>query len=70
MKRTVRSDCFENLPDWLSPYQARVFLRVSRTSLYAMVHNGSLPYRRFGRLIRIPKSAVRPESSQPPRPAA
>lgn len=57
-------DRFDELPDWLTPREARVLLRVSRTSLYSMIRDGSLPHRRFGRLIRLPKEALRPSVAE------
>ena len=63
MKRTAtirRVDRFDALADWVTPSDAMIFLQLSRSSLYEMVRDGSLPHRRFGRLIRIPKSALMP----------
>lgn len=54
---------FAELPDWLSPVEARGYLGVSRSSLYEMVRRGQIPAKRFGRLIRVPKSALHPEAA-------
>jgi excisionase family DNA binding protein len=48
------------LPEFLSPHEARAFLDVSRAAIYDALRTGSLPSIRVGRLIRIPKSALTP----------
>lgn len=47
---------FDDLPDLLTPEEARRFLRLSRNSMYAALKN--LPHITIGRLYRIPKSAL------------
>ena len=47
---------FDDLPDMLTPEEARIFLRLSRNAMYSAVKD--LPHITVGRLIRIPKSAL------------
>ncbi len=49
---------FEDLPDLVTPEEAQIFLRVSRNGIYELIHSRALPSVRFGRLIRIHKSAL------------
>ncbi len=49
---------YEELPDLVTPEEARAFLRVGRTHLYELVKTGALPSLTFGRTIRIPKRAL------------
>lgn len=48
----------EDLPDLLTPEEAMTVLRVSRNGMYALLHDGSIPHLRYGRLIRIRKSVL------------
>jgi|CXWL01.1.fsa_nt_gi excisionase family DNA binding protein len=52
---------FDELPDWVPPAQAALYLNSGVTTIYALCHRGVLPYKRFGRLFRVPKEALRPE---------
>jgi excisionase family DNA binding protein len=71
MKKTeqVRHDRprFEELADWVTPSEARQYLGLSRSSMYELIHSQTLPCKRFGRLIRVPKSALRPEVEEASR---
>lgn len=49
---------YEQLPDWLTPMEARIFLRVSRSKMYELLKTGEVPFRRFGRLCRVSKRAL------------
>lgn len=51
---------FPDLPDWVPPSQTAQYLRSGLVTVYDMCRTGKLPCRRFGRLIRIPKEALRP----------
>lgn len=53
---------FEELPDWLTPEEARSFLRLGKSTLYERLRSGEIPSRRFGRQFRIAKEAIRPTS--------
>ena len=51
---------FEKLDDWVSPEEAWRYLRISRSTIYALIRCGDIPYKRLGRLIRIPKECLKP----------
>jgi excisionase family DNA binding protein len=51
---------FDQLPDWVSPEEARSFLGVGRTTMYQLLNDDEIPSRTFGRQKRIPKEALRP----------
>lgn len=51
---------FNQLPDWLTPLEARSFLRIGKSTLYEKLRSGEIPSRRFGRQFRIAKEALRP----------
>ena len=51
---------FDQLPDWLTPQEARSFLRLGKSTLYEKLRTGEIPSRRFGRQFRIAKDALRP----------
>lgn len=47
---------FEDAPDVLTVKQAAELLSVSKATVYSLVADGELIYRRVGRLIRIRKA--------------
>lgn len=49
---------YDDLPDLLTPGDARAFLQVSRNTIYELLRTQAIRSVRFGRLIRIPKSAL------------
>jgi putative molybdopterin biosynthesis protein len=49
---------FEDLPELLTPEEAREYLRVSKNTIYDLLRRGEIPSVRYGRLIRVPKSAI------------
>ena len=51
---------FDALPDWMTPDEARKFLRIGRSTLYERLRIGEINSRRFGRQFRIAKEALRP----------
>lgn len=55
---------FDNLPDWLTPQEARSFLRLGKSTLYEKLRSGEIPSRRFGRQFRIAKEALRPTAGR------
>lgn len=61
---------FDELPDWVPPAQAAQYLRSGLTTIYLLCHRGDLPCRRFGRLLRVPKEALRPSEAGRPLTAA
>lgn len=60
MKIAKKIDSFEDLDDWISPEEAWCYLKISRGSFYSLIRRGSIPYKRLGRLIRIPKESLNP----------
>lgn len=46
---------FENYPDIMTPSEVRKALRVSKASVYEMIHSGQLKHFQVGRSIKIPK---------------
>lgn len=67
------SPTYDDLDDWLTPLQARQYLKISRSHLYELIRSERLPAKRWGkRNIRIPKTAVSPlaVASETTRPAA
>ena len=59
MNSVTRTTRFENLPDLLSPDELRTYLGIGRTMTYELIRKGELPYVRYGRIIRIPREAIR-----------
>jgi excisionase family DNA binding protein len=53
---------YDDLPELLTVAEAQRFLRISRGLIYDLVRRGELPSVRFGRLLRIPKTALRSTS--------
>lgn len=53
----------DQLPDWMTPEEARAFLRLGKSTLYDRLRSGEIPARRFGRQWRIAKESLRPNSS-------
>jgi len=55
-----RRTAAEHLPELLTVEEAAAAAGVSRGVLYELVRRGEMPCVRFGRLVRIPRAAVRP----------
>lgn len=49
---------YEDLPEFLTPDECRAYLAISRNGIYDMLRRGDITHRRFGRIIRIPKTAL------------
>ena len=49
---------YDDLPDLLTPDDARAFLQVSRNQIYHLLKTQAIHSVRFGRLIRIPKALL------------
>jgi excisionase family DNA binding protein len=49
---------FDDLPEFLTPEEYQAFFGISRAAAYAHLQSGAVPAERFGRLWRIPKSAL------------
>jgi excisionase family DNA binding protein len=56
--RVTRETRFEDLPDLLTVEEARTYLGLGRSTLYELLRCKDLPCVRFGRLIRIPRTAI------------
>ena len=49
---------FDDLPEMVTVEEMRDFLRVSRNAAYELVKTGAVRSVKFGKLIRIPKTAL------------
>jgi excisionase family DNA binding protein len=58
----TRQTPYADLPEWLDVAEFRAYLGVSRGQAYDLIRTAAIPSRKFGKLIRIHKSAVAPES--------
>jgi excisionase family DNA binding protein len=56
---------YDELPDLCTPAEARQFLQIGRDSIYSLLRSGAIPHVKFGRLIRIPKTALLPAVGDP-----
>jgi excisionase family DNA binding protein len=57
--RITRDTKWEMLPDYLTPEEARAYLNLGRTTLYDLVRRGEIPAVRFGKVLRIPREALK-----------
>jgi excisionase family DNA binding protein len=57
--KVTRDTKYEMLPDYLTPAEARAYLNLARSTLYDLVRRGVLPAVRFGKVLRIPREALR-----------
>jgi excisionase family DNA binding protein len=55
---TPASSAFEALPEYCTPQQVGAYLQLGRNTTYDLIKRGVVPSRRFGKLIRVPKSAL------------
>ena len=58
----ARSMSYDDLPEYLSPEEFWTYLGLSRNTVYDLVRREEIPHVRFGRAIRIPKTALRSQS--------
>jgi excisionase family DNA binding protein len=49
----------DKLPDVLTVEQFRNVMQIGRNQAYEFIHSGAVHYIKLGRIIRIPKSAVK-----------
>ena len=54
----TRSVPFDSLPEYLSPEEFWTYLGLSRNTVYDLLRREEIPHIRFGRVIRIPKTAL------------
>ena len=55
----TRSLPYNELPELLTPAEVQDYLSLSRTTVYELLRRNEIPHVRFGRLIRIPKTALK-----------
>jgi len=48
----------EDLPQFLTPAEFQAFYNLGRSTVYDLLQSGKIPFKRFGRQIRIPRDAV------------
>jgi excisionase family DNA binding protein len=53
-----RTTPLAELPEFLSPEEVSAYLQLGRNTVYELLRRNEISHRRFGRLIRIPKSAL------------
>jgi excisionase family DNA binding protein len=56
VRRTLR---YDELPEFLTPDEFRAYMNLGRNTVYDLLRRGEIPHVRFGRTIRIPKTALR-----------
>jgi len=54
----TRRTSVADLPEYLRPDEVADFLGLGRSAIYELLRRGEIFSVRFGRLIRIPKSAI------------
>ena len=47
-----------DLPQFLSPEEFRTYVGIGRSTMYDLLRRGAIPYEKYGRCIRIPKTAL------------
>jgi excisionase family DNA binding protein len=50
---------YDDLPEYLTPAEVQAYLSISRNTVYELLHRNQIHHVRFGRLIRVPKAALR-----------
>jgi len=59
MKATIdRRMPIAELPEFLSPEEFMAYIALSRSTVYDLLRRDEIPHVKFGRCIRIPKSAL------------
>jgi excisionase family DNA binding protein len=61
--RKPRVPRYEELPDLCTVRQVGAYLQTSRNATYDLIQRGVIPSVRFGKLIRVPKTSLRPSTS-------
>ena len=62
MSEVTRYTPYHELPEWLTPEEVQVHLNLSRSAVYELIRESKLPSKKFGRLIRVPRTALAPEA--------
>lgn len=65
---TAQDGGAHDLPELMTVTEVAAALRVSRATIYRLVHNGDLAGVRVGKAVRITRRAVREFMSGPRRP--
>lgn len=50
---------YNDLPEYLTPDEFRAYVSLGRNTIYDLLRRKEIPFVRFGRAIRIPKTALR-----------
>jgi excisionase family DNA binding protein len=53
-RRTPLAD----LPEWLSVQEFYQYVGIGRSAAYELLRRGEIPHRKFGRSVRVPKTAL------------
>jgi excisionase family DNA binding protein len=56
----TRQTPVEELPEFLSPEEFRAYMGFGRSTVYELLRRDEIPHVKFGRSIRIPKTALQP----------
>ena len=55
----TRNTSYDDLPEYLTPAEVMAYLGLSRGTVYELLSSNAIAHVRFGRMIRIPKTALR-----------
>jgi len=53
-----RQTPLSDLPEFLTPDEFRAYVGIGRSTMYDLLRREEIPHVKFGRCIRIPKSAL------------
>ena len=53
-----RQTPLSDLPEFLTPDEFRAYVGIGRSTMYDLLRREEIPFVRFGRCIRIPKTAL------------
>ena len=59
----TRTTPYDDLPEFLTPSETMAYLGLSRGTVYDLIGRNKIEHVRFGRMIRIRKSALRQEAA-------
>ena len=57
-KKLTRATPVSELPEFLSPQEFRDYVGLGRSTVYDLLRRDEIPHVKFGRCIRIPKTAL------------
>lgn len=49
---------YDDLPDLCTVEDVQLFLQIGRNTAYELIKSGAIPSQKFGKLIRVPKTAL------------